>query len=71
MAVNGEFPRDFTKEAFAELAGAGEAEDSTLYALRYITSSPVEKLYTFNVTNSVLGQLQAVADRYMKRFAGH
>lgn len=71
MAVNGEFPGDFTKEAFAELSGAGEPEDSTLYALRYITSSPVEKLYTFNVTDSVLGQLQAVADRYMKRFAGH
>ena len=71
MAVNGEFPRDFTKEAFAELSGAGEPEDSTLYALRYITSSPVEKLYTFNVTDRVLGQLQAVAGRYMKRFAGH
>ena len=70
MAVNGEFPGEFTRESLLEILGA-EPEDSTLYALRYITSSPVEKLYTFNVADTVLFQLQAVALRYMKRFAGH
>ena len=67
MAVNGEFPGEFTRESLLEILGA-EPEDSTLYALRYITSSPVEKLYTFNVADTVLFQLQAVALRYMKRF---
>ncbi len=70
MAVNGEFPGEFGKEAFYETFGA-EPEDSTLYALHYIISSPVEKLYTFNVAESVLLQLQSVAAQYMRRFAGH
>ena len=70
MAVNGEFPGEFTQEALEQLLGE-PGEDSTLYALRYITSSPVEKLYTFRVADTVLAQLQAVAGLYMKRFAGH
>ena len=70
MAVNGEFPGEFTREALEGILGGGMPEDSTLYALYYITSSPLEKLYTFKVAEAVLGQLQAVAGRYMKRFAG-
>ena len=46
-------------------------EESTVYALQYIAASTIEKLYTFNVTDSVLKELQAVAERYMKRFVGH
>ena len=38
--------------------------------LKIVTSSPLEKLYTFKVAEAVLGQLQTVAGRYMKRFAG-
>lgn len=70
MAVNGEFPGEFTREALEGILGGGMPEDSTLYALYYITSSPLEKLYTFKVADAVLVQLQAVAGRYMKRFAG-
>lgn len=61
IAVNGEFPGP----------PAGEAlEESTVYALQYIATSPIEKLYTFNVTETVLGQLKQVSERYMKRFVG-
>lgn len=70
MAVNGEFPGEFGREAFYETLKVWP-EDSTLYALGYIISSPVEKLYTFNVAEPVLVQLQAAAAHYMKRFAGH
>ncbi len=70
MMVNGEFPRDFTREGLTPLIGA-VVEDSTVFALHYITTSPVEKLYTFNVTDMVLEQLETVAGQYMKRFAGH
>ena len=45
-------------------------EESTRYAMQYIISSRVEKLYTFTVTDSVLLQLQQVAKDYMKRFVG-
>lgn len=81
MAINGEFPRDFSGEILEKTAeGTADGkiqpqprqlEDSARYALQYITDSPIEKLYTFKVTDSVLEQLQMVAARYMRRFAGH
>ena len=61
IAVNGEFP-GVPKDR--------ELEQGTVYALQYIAASPVEKLYTFTVSNSVLAQLQQVADNYMKKFVG-
>lgn len=62
IAVNGEFP------------GAPEDESldvSTVYALQYIAASPIEKLYTFTVTDTVLGQLKQVSEEYMKKYVGH
>lgn len=79
MSVNGEFPRDFSGESVGEGEKGQAAVDpasrklteSAVYALHYIISSPIEKLYTFTVTDAVLEQLQDIAARYMKRFAGH
>ncbi|MCH5343189.1 MAG: DNA repair protein RecO [Acetatifactor sp.] len=59
IAVNGEFPGIPTDR---------KLEESTVYALRYIENSPVEKLYTFTVTASVLTELSKVAEDYRKRF---
>ena len=67
MAVNGEFPMTFSRE-MPFLPGDEDLEDSSIYALHYIAASPVEKLYTFTVTETVLEQLQAVAVRYRKHF---
>ncbi len=61
IAINGEFPGPPEDRAL---------EESTVYCLRYIASSPVEKLYTFVVRDSVLEELQQVAAEYMKRFVG-
>ena len=61
IAVNGEFPGP---------PADGKLEESTVYALQYIASSPIEKLYTFNVTDTVLKQLQQVSEQYMKHFVG-
>lgn len=52
MVIGGEFPG---------LPKEGDWEESTRYAVTYITQSGVEKLYTFSVTPQVLAQLQAVA----------
>ena len=38
---------------------------STLYALQYIVSSTIEKLYTFTVSDEVLGQLRRVMKQYI------
>lgn len=61
IAANGEFPGPPADR---------QLEESTIYALRYIAESPVEKLYTFAVTDSVLAELQQVAKDYMKRYVG-
>ncbi len=68
MAVNGEFPRDFGAGPY--LNGDEKLGESAVYALRYIVASPVEKLYTFTVTDPVLEELKDVAGRYMKHFIG-
>lgn len=59
MALNGEFPG---------MPAEGEWEDSTRYAVSYIMNSGIEKLYTFTVTPTVLGQLKKIADDYRRRF---
>ncbi len=59
VAVNGEFPG---------VPADRPLQESTVYALRYIVESPVEKLYTFTVTESVLRELQEIADRFRRRF---
>ncbi len=59
IVVNGEFP--------GMPADASGLEESTLYALQYIVESPVEKLFTFTVSESVLAQLKVLAQRYCKK----
>ncbi len=59
LAVNGEFPG---------MPREGDWEKSTEYAVYYIEHSSVEKLYTFTVTEKVLGELGEIADIYRERF---
>ncbi len=44
---------------------------STLYALQYITSSGIEKLYSFSLTNDVLLELVRLTERYRKAYVDH
>lgn len=60
LAINGEYP-GIPKRDTPYLA-------STQYAVNYIVSSSVEKLYTFTVTEEVLAELSQIADRYRKHF---
>ena len=59
MVLNGEFPG---------MPAEGEWEDSTAYAVSYIMTSGIEKLYTFTVTPKVLAQLGQIADDYRRRY---
>lgn len=54
VVVNGEFPGIPTQGY----------ENDTLYALRFIETTPVERLYTFTVSDSVLAQLAKAASEY-------
>lgn len=62
IVINGEFPGIPTDRELLE---------STIYALHYIQSSSIEKLYTFLVTDEVLAELEQVAALYCRRFIGH
>ncbi len=44
---------------------------STVYALQYIISKEVEKLYTFRVSSEVLNELTACAGHYLANYLGH
>ena len=59
MVLNGEFPG---------MPKNGHFEESTEYAVNYIIESPIEKLYTFTVTDTVLMELKGIADEYRKRY---
>lgn len=59
VVIGGEFP-GYPEE--------GRWQDSTRYAVSYIVSSPVEKLYTFTVSPQVLDELGTLAARYCKGF---
>ena len=54
MAVNGEFPGIPVNGTFTE---------SARYAVSFVLSSAVEKLYTFTVTRPVLAELGVIAER--------
>lgn len=45
-----------------------EINEATLYTLQFIVSSSVEKLYTFLLKETVLSQLQEVAESYRRTY---
>ena len=51
--------------ACGALHGGIPVDASTLYTMQYIVSSPVERLYSFQVTEEVLGRLEWVMNEYM------
>ena len=59
LAINGEYPGLPKDKSY---------EESTVYAAAFIVGTPVEKLYTFTVTEKVLKELQEIADEFRKRF---
>lgn len=59
LALNGEYPGLPKDKSY---------EESTAYAAAFIVGTPVEKLYTFTVTEKVLKELQEITDEFRKRF---
>lgn len=59
MVINGEFPG---------VPGGKNWQESTQYAVSYIVSSPVEKLYTFTVSEQVLTELRQITEQYRRQY---
>lgn len=52
-------------------ADARHLLDSTIYTMQFIVSTPIERLYSFAVSDSVLEELKDVIKRYMKQYVRH
>lgn len=59
MVVNGEFPG---------IPDGISVSDPTKYTVGFITNTPIEKLYTFAVNDTVLAELETLCSYYRKRF---
>lgn len=44
---------------------------TALYTLQFIISKPIEKLYTFTVTNEVLLEIKRLVEAYRREYVGH
>ena len=62
LVINGEFPGVLTQRPLSE---------SAVYTIQYIQNSPIEKLYTFTVSEEVLSQLSGECEVYRKTYIGH
>lgn len=54
--------------ACGAIYGGTPVDASTLYTLQYIVTSPMEKLYSFSVTDDVLNCLEQIMNEYMDRY---
>ena len=54
--------------ACGALYGGIPVDASTLYTMQYIVSTPLERLYSFQVTEEVLGCLEHILNEYMARY---
>jgi DNA repair protein RecO (recombination protein O) len=45
--------------------------DATRYTLQFVVSTPIEKLYTFTVSDQVLDQFRQIMAEYMTRYVHH
>lgn len=54
--------------ACGALCGGIPVDASTLYTMQFIVSSPLEHLYSFQVTQNVLDCLEQILNEYMSRY---
>ena len=70
LVINGEYPNVFSCGNCGEKQELDYFEiitDSTVYALQFIVVTPVDKLFSFTVTDIVLKQLKHIIGSYMDK----
>lgn len=61
LAVNGEFPGILHEKRL---------DADTIYAIQYVVSSSIEKLYTFRLSERILPQFVEIAGEYRDKYIG-
>ena len=56
------------RECSGEVKDMVELNTSTFYTMQYIISSPIEKLYSFTVSEQVLTELSMVMGRWRTKY---
>ncbi len=46
-------------------------DEATIYTMQFVLATPVEKLYTFHVSDEVLKRLKVCMEQYLKLYVGH
>lgn len=59
------------EECRQEAADVIRISESALYAMQYVISSTIKKLYTFRLSEDVLLELQKIMKTYLERYAAH
>lgn len=62
MAVNGEFPGILPQM---------QVSDTVRYTVEFISGSPVEKLYSFTISEEALAELKKICEQYRGRIWNH
>ena len=60
MVINGEFPQDVVLD--------GSLMETTRYAIQYVIQAPLQKLYTFLVTEEVLAEIGRIQDKIRGKY---
>lgn len=58
-------------ESCASVLGGRRLGESTIFTLQYIEASPLKELFTFEVKEEVLMELEKVMDAYMNCYVAH
>ena len=62
LAVNGEFPGILHSKTL---------KPDTIYAVDYVVKSTIEKLFTFTLSDEILGEFTQLAKEYRKKYIGN
>lgn len=56
------------EDCYKKISNSIKISEAALYALQYIITSPLEKLYTFRVTNEVMNELKVCIGDYSETY---
>lgn len=60
----------FCKDCQSKAGSTIKISEATLYTLQYIISTPIQKVYTFAISDEVLAEMKSIMKQYLRRYVG-